>query len=68
MRHLVLGSFGTGVFKNNVETVASLWADLLVGEQARFGRSFETILFAILGNETFETFQRVFEGCGVGSQ
>jgi len=28
VKNVVLGSFGTGVFRNNVATVASLWADL----------------------------------------
>lgn len=58
VKHLVLGSFGTGVFKNNVETVGRIWADLLTGD--RFSRSFEHVVFAILGKDTFETFQTVF--------
>ncbi|KAH9935090.1 uncharacterized protein BXZ73DRAFT_45531 [Epithele typhae] len=64
VRHVVLGSFGTGVFRNDVGTVAGIWADLLVGDGARFGRSFENVVFAILGRETFETFRDVFEGRG----
>ncbi|CAA7260383.1 unnamed protein product [Cyclocybe aegerita] len=60
VRNLVLGSFGTGVFRNRVELVAETWRELLVGEEARFGRSFDRVVFAILGRETFGTFQRIF--------
>lgn len=56
--HLVLGSFGTGVFKNNVEMVADTWKILL---QGRFKGVFEEVVFAILGRPTFETFEAVFE-------
>ncbi|KAI0740744.1 hypothetical protein C8Q76DRAFT_201626 [Earliella scabrosa] len=66
VKHIVLGSFGTGVFQNDVETVAKIWADLLVGDGTRFGHSFENVVFAILGNETFGKFQTVFSDRGVG--
>jgi uncharacterized protein (TIGR02452 family) len=59
VKHLVLGSFGTGVFRNNVELVAGLWKELIIGKEARFGKSFESVVFAILGSETFDTFRRV---------
>ncbi|KZP28488.1 hypothetical protein FIBSPDRAFT_908646 [Athelia psychrophila] len=59
--HLVLGSFGTGVFQNNVDTVARLWADLLAVDGAPFKRSFKRVVFAILGTGTFETFRDAFE-------
>ncbi|KAI0764413.1 hypothetical protein BD413DRAFT_194044 [Trametes elegans] len=65
VKSLVLGSFGTGVFRNNVHTVATIWADLLVGENARFKDSFDHVVFAILGKETFEEFRTVFESRGV---
>lgn len=58
---LVLGSFGTGVFKNDVGTVANLWADLLLVDGARFKASFEHVVFAIVGRGTFVEFRRVFE-------
>lgn len=62
--HLVLGSFGTGVFKNDVQTIAKLWAQLL-GPGARFERSFSHVEFAILGRETFDAFTAAFERrCG----
>ncbi|KAF7348245.1 DUF2263 domain-containing protein [Mycena sanguinolenta] len=43
---LVLGSFGTGVFKNDVNMVAEIWADLLCGPNARFSHSFGYVAFA----------------------
>jgi uncharacterized protein (TIGR02452 family) len=58
---LVLGSFGTGIFKNNVDMVANLWKDLLLGTGTRFEHSFQRVVFAILGAETFRTFKEVFE-------
>ena len=59
-RHLILGSFGTGVFQNPVKLIASIWADLLVGEDARFQKSFESVVFAIKDAETFDAFKHVF--------
>jgi uncharacterized protein (TIGR02452 family) len=61
VRSLVLGSFGTGVFKNNVTMVATIWADLLAVKEARFKRSFDHIIFAILGKPTYEEFKAAFE-------
>ncbi|KIM82478.1 hypothetical protein PILCRDRAFT_820337 [Piloderma croceum F 1598] len=61
IKNVVLGSFGTGVFQNNVTTVAKLWADLLVAENARFKRSFDRVVFAILGTKTCNTFKETFE-------
>ena len=61
VRHLVLGSFGTGVFRNNVEMVAGIWAELLLtAEDARFKHSFDHVVFAVLGHSTFETFKKTF--------
>lgn len=61
VRNLVLGSFGTGVFRNNVETVARIWAELLVVDGARFRGLFDRVVFAILGKETYDTFERSFK-------
>jgi len=60
IRNIVLGSFGTGAFKNDVGMVARIWADLLLGEEAKFGQAFDNVVFAILGKETFQKFQEVF--------
>ncbi|OCH93491.1 hypothetical protein OBBRIDRAFT_790198 [Obba rivulosa] len=57
VKHLVLGSFGTGVFKNKVDVIAGIWETLLRG---RFARSFEHVMFAILGRETFDQFEKSF--------
>ncbi|KAJ7747746.1 hypothetical protein B0H16DRAFT_1663567 [Mycena metata] len=58
---LVLGSFGTGVFRNKVPMVAKLWVELLVGPDARFRDSFETVAFAIIDQKTSAVFKEVFE-------
>lgn len=60
-KNIVLGSFGTGVFKNNIEVVARIWAELLTEKGARYRHSFHRVVFAILGKDTFTTFKRTFE-------
>ncbi|KAI6119050.1 hypothetical protein EDD16DRAFT_951789 [Pisolithus croceorrhizus] len=60
-KNLVLGSFGTGVFRNDIEVVAKIWAALLTGSEARYRRSFDRIVFAILGSNTYRTFKGVLE-------
>lgn len=65
-KNLVLGSFGTGVFKNNIPTVAALWAELLTVPGARFKNVFPNIIFAILGN-SFAEFQKVFDSRTAGT-
>ncbi|CAA7260612.1 unnamed protein product [Cyclocybe aegerita] len=68
-RHLVLGSFGTGVFQNRVELVAGIFRDLLFkndqGVEGRFYGAFDTVLFAILGGSTVRTFQEMFGDAAV---
>lgn len=61
VRHIVLGAFGTGVFQNDVSMVGRVWADLFSVEGARFWGSFDRIMFAILGTQTFDTLQDAFE-------
>ncbi|KAF8911668.1 hypothetical protein CPB84DRAFT_1762532 [Gymnopilus junonius] len=60
VRNVVLGSFGTGVFRNRVELVAGIWRELLVGPNARFGRSFDRVVFAVLGSSTYKVFEDTF--------
>jgi uncharacterized protein (TIGR02452 family) len=60
VQDVVLGSFGTGVFKNDVGMVARIWADLLAVNDARFKCSFDRVIFAILGKPTFDEFKTVF--------
>jgi len=47
LHHLVLGAWGCGVFKNDPEEVARLFANELTGKGA-FANCFETIVFAVL--------------------
>ena len=61
-KNLVLGSFGTGAFRNDVGMVARIWKELLYEHHARFKYSFDNVLFAIPNLRTREEFQRVFEG------
>jgi uncharacterized protein (TIGR02452 family) len=58
VRNLVLGSFGTGIFQNDVDVVAAIWAELLCG---RFRHSFEYVVFAVMDNPTYVRFGRAFE-------
>jgi hypothetical protein len=58
--HLILGSFGTGVFKNRIDLIATIFADLLIKPGGRFKDVFETVVFAILGEETARVFTRIF--------
>ena len=60
VRNVVLGSFGTGVFQNDVSTVASIWVELLLEDDSRFRKSFDRVVFAVLGKKTFEEFEAVF--------
>jgi uncharacterized protein (TIGR02452 family) len=60
-RWLVLGSYGTGVFRNSVEMVAEIWAALLLNDGARFAGVFERVEFAIIGGDTYERFSSVFK-------
>lgn len=64
IRNIVLGTFGTGVFRNSVATVARIWAQLLILPDARFKSSFERVIFAITGEETFADFQSAFDAWG----
>jgi uncharacterized protein (TIGR02452 family) len=64
VRNIILGTFGTGVFRNSVTIVARIWAHLLLVPEARFKDSFDRIFFAITGEETFAEFQSAFEAWG----
>jgi uncharacterized protein (TIGR02452 family) len=64
VRNIILGTFGTGVFRNDVATVARIWAHLLLLPEARFKDSFERVIFAITGEETFTDFRSAFNAWG----
>ncbi|CAL1711299.1 unnamed protein product [Somion occarium] len=61
---LVLGAFGCGSSQNDVEVIASLWAELLVcgdnEQHARFRDVFERVVFAVPG-KLFTPFRRAFD-------
>jgi uncharacterized protein (TIGR02452 family) len=61
LRNIVLGSFGTGVFRNDVSMIADIWFDLLAEEGARFMHSFDRVVFGIIDRRTAERFKAVFE-------
>ncbi|TFK20440.1 hypothetical protein FA15DRAFT_673469 [Coprinopsis marcescibilis] len=62
IRNIILGTFGTGVFKNEIATIARHWANLLTAEDARFKYSFDRVIFAVLGSDNFGEFHNAFEG------
>ncbi|KAF8800262.1 hypothetical protein BYT27DRAFT_7200446 [Phlegmacium glaucopus] len=59
-RNLVLGSFGTGVFQNDVVSLARIWGDLLAAPDARFRHSFDRVVFAIPDSYTLRKFEAGF--------
>ena len=61
LRNIVLGSFGTGVFRNDIAMVADIWFDLLAEDGARFAHSFDRVVFGIIDRQTVERFKTVFE-------
>ncbi|GLB33444.1 putative uncharacterized protein conserved in bacteria (DUF2263) [Lyophyllum shimeji] len=61
-KHIVLGSFGTGVFQNDVGVIARLWTELLSAPGARFEHSFTRVVFGVLGRQSFEDFRKAFKG------
>jgi uncharacterized protein (TIGR02452 family) len=61
IRNIVLGSFGTGVFRNDISMIADIWFDLLAEEGARFMHSFDRVVFGIIDTRTVERFKAVFE-------
>ena len=68
VRNIVLGAFGAGYFNNKVEVVAGLWAKLLMDREARFKESFDRVIFAITGQETYRAFHREFDPAGAEAQ
>ncbi|KAH9177500.1 hypothetical protein EDB89DRAFT_2112055 [Lactarius sanguifluus] len=52
LRNIVLGSFGTGVFRNDVG---------MAEDGARFAHSFDRVVFGIIDRQTVERFKAVFE-------
>jgi uncharacterized protein (TIGR02452 family) len=61
-RHLVLGAWGCGVFKNDIEKVAH-WFYVQLCEHSIFAQAFETVVFAVLDRSDTEKFIRPFRAC-----
>lgn len=61
VKNLVLGTFGTGVFRNDVATVTRIWAQLLLLPSSRFKDSFDRIIFAVTGENMFADFKSGFD-------
>lgn len=61
VKNIVLSGFGTGVFDNDVRVVARLWAELLATPTARFRTSFDCVIFAIIGKDTYVEFAHAFQ-------
>ncbi|KAJ7167148.1 hypothetical protein C8R43DRAFT_984344 [Mycena crocata] len=55
---IVLGSFGTGAFGNEVEPIARIWAELL---GTHFKNVFRRVVFAIIDRQTYGMFRDVFK-------
>jgi len=57
-RTYVLGAFGAGVFRNDPNRVAEIFADELRGP---FRGSFDRVVFAIPSEHTLDIFRRHFQ-------
>lgn len=60
-KHLILGAYGCGVFRNDPKKIAKWWQELLADS---FAGVFETIVFAVLDNSSsqacIKAFQEIF--------
>lgn len=61
-RHLVLGAYGCGVFRNDPVQVAAWWEELL--EEERMGRYFDTVFYAVLDRSKDGACIKAFERLG----
>nr|GAT58114.1 predicted protein [Mycena chlorophos] len=59
---IILGSFGTGAFRNNVDFVARTWAELLQGP---FKDVFARVVFAVIDDGSWKMFKEMFTQVGV---
>ena len=60
---VVLGALGCGAFRNPNWEVAELWKKVL--EEQEFAGRWEEVVFAVLGKENFDVFDRVLSGLRV---
>ncbi|WP_435835820.1 TIGR02452 family protein [Streptomyces albidoflavus] len=61
VRRLVLGAWGCGVFRNDSAEVAGAFRRLLNAPGARFGATFDTVVFAVLDRSKAGTTRSAFE-------
>ncbi|MGW4373747.1 TIGR02452 family protein [Streptomyces albidoflavus] len=61
VRRLVLGAWGCGVFQNDPAEVAGAFRRLLTAPGARFGSTFDTVVFAVLDRSKAATTRAAFE-------
>lgn len=57
-RHLILGAYGCGVFRNDPEKVAEWWKQLLTGA---FAGTFESVVHAVLDRSVFQGCYKAFQ-------
>jgi uncharacterized protein (TIGR02452 family) len=65
-RHLVLGAFGCGCFKNDARSVAAAFRRAL--ELPRFRGQFDTVTFAVIEEQHLAIFGKAFEVSSDGGQ
>ena len=56
-RHLILGAFGCGVFRNDPRDIAAWWSELLEGDM---GRSFDSVFHAVFDRSRDQRCIRAF--------
>lgn len=56
-RHLILGAYGCGVFRNDPEKVAKWWRELMTGS---FADTFESVVYAVLDRSVFQKCYKAF--------
>lgn len=69
-RHLILGAWGCGVFRNDPQEIAELFAEQLLAGGV-YARSFDRVIFAVLdrpGGPTMGAFVEVFADVAEGVQ
>jgi len=54
---IVLGAWGCGVFRNDPQQVASIFAEMLAGEDAQFKNAFKRVHFSVLDKGDGETYK-----------
>jgi len=63
VKHLILGAWGCGVFRNNPEDIAGYFAHY-IKKGGKYGNCFDTVVFAVYDNskkqENISAFEKVF--------